>query len=69
MWRSLLLGKLAISIVVSLLVGGFCMWSLQKPEMGRGEFTSWLGVGIFFLVLGVVQLAMVAVMFRKKKFD
>lgn len=69
MWRSLLLGKLAISIVVSLLVGGFCIWSLQKPDMGRAEYSSWLGVGIFFLVLATVQIAMVAMMFRKKKFD
>lgn len=67
MWRSLLLGKLAISIVVSLLIGGFCIWSLQKPDLGRGEYFSWLGVGIFFSILAVAQIAMVAMMFRKKK--
>lgn len=69
MWRSLLLGKLTISIVVSLLVGGFCIWSLQKPELGTAEYSSWLGVGIFFLVLAVAQIVLVVMMFRKKKFD
>jgi len=69
MWRSLLLGKLAISIGVSLLVGGYCMWSLQNPDLGRSEYFSWLGVGVFFLLLAVVQVAMVAIMFRKKKLD
>ena len=69
MWRSLLLGKLAISIAVSLAMGGFCIWSLQKPDLGRSEFSSWLGVGVFFLALGMVQIAMVAMMLRKKKLD
>jgi len=69
MWRSLLLGKLAISICVSLLVGGYCIWSLQQPALARSEYFSWLGVGVFFLALAVVQIAMVAVMFRKKKLD
>jgi len=69
MWRSLLLGKLAISIVVSLLVGGFSFWRLQNPDIPRGEYISWLSVGIFFLVLAVVQIVMIAFMFRKKKFD
>lgn len=69
MWRSLLLGKLAISIAVSLLIGGFCIWSLQKPNLDRSEYSSWLGVGVFFLALAFVQVAMVAMMFRKKKFD
>lgn len=69
MWRSLLLGKIAISIVVSFLIGGYCIWSLQKPDLGRSEFSSWLGVGIFFLLLAGVQIAMVAMMFRKKKLD
>ncbi|QEG24369.1 hypothetical protein [Mariniblastus fucicola] len=69
MWRSLLLGKLAISIAVSLLVGGFCIWSLRKPDLATTEYSSWLGIGIFFLALAAVQVAMVAMMFRKKKFD
>lgn len=69
MWRSLLLGKLAISIAVSLLVGGYSIWILQSSDLTRGEFYSWLSVGIFFLALAVVQLLMIAFLFRKKKFD
>jgi hypothetical protein len=69
MWRSLLLGKLAISIVISLLIGGYAIWSTRQPDLSTSEYSSWMGVGIFFLVLGLVQLAMVPLMFRKKKFD
>jgi heme/copper-type cytochrome/quinol oxidase subunit 2 len=69
MWRSLLLGKLAISIVVSLLIGGYSIWRLQQPDFPSEEYYSWLSVGVFFLVLAAVQLVMIAVMFRKKKFD
>jgi hypothetical protein len=69
MWRSLLLGKLAISIVISLVIGGYSIWSLQKPDFPRDEYYSWLSVGVFFLILAALQLVMVAIMFRKKKFD
>ena len=69
MWRSLLLGKLAISIAVSLLVGGYSIWSLQNRDYSEGEYTSWLSVGVFFLVLATVQIVMIVFMFRKKKFD
>ena len=69
MWRSFLLGKLAISIVVSFLVGGYGIWYTRSAEMEASEYYSWLGLGIFFLLLGAVQLAMALMMFRKKKFD
>ncbi len=69
MWRSLLLGKLAISIAVSLLIGGYSIWNLQTPDLSRSEYYSWLSVGVFFLLLAVMQIVMIAFMFRKKKFD
>ena len=69
MWRSLLLGKLALSIVVSLLVGGYGIWCSRQPDLSSTEYSSWLGVGVFFLLLGVAQIVMVPMMFRKKKFD
>ena len=69
MWRSLLLGKLAISIAVSLLVGGYGIWNLQNSDLSRTEYYSWMGVGVFFFLLAIVQLVMMAMMFRKKKFD
>ncbi len=69
MWRSLLLGKLAISIAISLLVGGYSVWHSQKTaDLSNSEYYSWFGVGVFFLVLAVVQILMIGVMFRKKKF-
>ena len=69
MWRSFLLGKLSISIVVSFLVGGYGIWCAQSPEIAASEFYSWLGLGIFFLLLGAVQLGLALMMFRRKKFD
>lgn len=69
MWRSFLIGKLAISIVVSLLVGGYGVWRTQSPDLSTSEFSSWLGLGVFFLLLGAVQIALAVMMFRKKKFD
>jgi len=69
MWRSLLLGKLAISVVISLLIGGYGIWYAQSQDLPAGEHSSWLGVGIFFLLLGAIQIVMAALMFRRKKFD
>ena len=69
MWRSLLLGKLAISIAVSLLVGGYGLWLIQRPNISSSEYYSWLAVGVFFLVLAVVQVGLGAMLFRKKKFE
>lgn len=69
MWRSLLLGKLAISIGASLLVGGYSFWLLSNPDISSAEYTSWMSVGIFFFLLALAQAVMIVMMFRKKKFD
>lgn len=69
MWRSLLLGKLAISISVSLLIGGYSLYRIQGSDLSSSEFYSWLAVGIFFLVLAFVQIGLGAMLFRKKKFE
>lgn len=69
MFRSLLLGKLAISIAVSLLIGGYGIWQLRQGNFERSEFFSWLGLAVFFLSLAMVQAVMIVFMFRKKKLD
>lgn len=69
MFRSLLLGKLAISISVSLLIGGYGIWQLQQAQIEGSEYFSWLGVAVFFLALAIVQAVMIVFMFRKKKLD
>lgn len=69
MWRSLLLGKLALSVVISLLVGGYGIWAAQTPDLSSSEYSSWIGLGIFFWVLALFQIAMAFLMLRKKKFD
>ena len=72
MWRSLLLGKLAISIVLTLALSGYSFYRVggdSANSMTTSEYASWLGVGCFFLVLGLIQIGMIAVMFRKRRFD
>lgn len=58
-----------MSVVVSLLIGAYGIWHSQSRDLEAGEYASWLGVGVFFLFLGGIQIAMGALMFRKKKFD
>jgi len=72
MWRSILLAKLAISIVLTLGLGGYSLYyatSSSGDAMTTSEYISWLGVAAFFLLLGVIQIGMIAVMFRKRRFD
>ena len=67
MFRSLLLGKLAISVVLSLLMGGYGIYLSRGSDLTTTEYASWLGLGIFFLVLGAAQMVMVFLMLRKRK--
>jgi len=57
MWRAILLGKLAISIVATLVVGGLCASRPWRVEMPILESARWIGIGAFFLLLAVLQVA------------
>jgi hypothetical protein len=70
MWQSILLGKLSVSTIASLVIGCFCVsrpW--YREGMSFNESSSWIGIGVFFLVLALAQVVMVYFMFRKKKFE
>jgi hypothetical protein len=69
MWRTLLLGKLGISILASLLIGGTCLTQPWRGEYTLTQTTQWFGAGIFFGVLGIIQLLVVYLLLRKKRFS
>lgn len=68
MWQSILLGKLSISILASLAVGGYCVsrpW--YRDNLTISESASWIGAGAFLLLFAIAQLVMIYFMFRKKR--
>jgi hypothetical protein len=69
MWRSLLLGKISISVAISSIIGAYGFWQLSTGKIPEEEYSSWLGVACFFSALAAVQLVLVVLMFRKKKLD
>ncbi|MDG1872652.1 MAG: hypothetical protein P8J27_01980 [Mariniblastus sp.] len=65
MWRTILLGKLSLSILASLVVGVACVsqpWRHEYALLGKAQ---WIGVGSFFLVLALVQIGAIFVLFHK----
>ena len=67
MWRTILLGKLSISILASLIVGGVCISQPWRNEFGIAQTSQWIGLGIFFIVLGIAQIAATYFLMKKKK--
>ncbi len=65
MFRNILLGKLGVSILASLAVGGFCVSQPWRQQYTLIESGSWIGVGLFFLVLAVAQVAAVYLMTKR----
>jgi undecaprenyl pyrophosphate phosphatase UppP len=67
MLRSLLLGKLAISIIASFIVGWICITRPSKVELEFAESAQWTGLGIFFMVLGLAQIVVIYFLTKKKR--
>jgi hypothetical protein len=67
MWRTILLGKLSISILASLVVGGVCLTQPWRHEYTIFESSSWIAVGVFFLLLAVAQIAVTYLLTKKPK--
>jgi len=65
MWRTILLGKLSISIFASLAVGGVCVTQPWRHEYTVFESTGWIAVGVFFLLLAVAQIAVTYMLTKK----
>lgn len=67
MWRTILLGKLAVSILASVFVGGYCIQHARTENFDMVESLQWWAIGIFFLLLAVVQVGVVVLLNRKPK--
>lgn len=67
MWRTILLGKMAISILASIAVGVVCIMHSQNAEFTFGQAAKWIGIGTFFCLLAIVQVAVVFLLSRKKQ--
>ena len=65
MFRTILLGKLGVSILASMVVGGFCVTQPWRNEYTMIESGSWIGVGVFFFVLAIAQIAAIYLMTRR----
>ena len=67
MWRTILLGKMSVSILASFVVGGICITQPSRAELGIAASARWTGLGIFFLTLGVAQIAVIYFLMKRKK--
>ncbi|MEL7496102.1 MAG: hypothetical protein AAFN77_00725 [Planctomycetota bacterium] len=67
MWRTLLLGKLAISIIASLVVGYYCFSYGGDGTFTVSESMRWKGIGAFFSLLALAQIGVVFLLNRKQR--
>ena len=67
MWRAILLGKLSISILASLIVGAVCISQPSRDETGVIDTWKWIGLGVFFFLLALGQIASIYFMTKRKK--
>lgn len=67
MWRTILLGKLSISILASFAVGGVCLTQPWRNDYTLIESTRWIGVGVFFILLAIAQIVVTIILTKKKK--
>ena len=67
MWRSIVLGKLVISIVASIVIGVICFGLSRDPGGGMVESGQWLLLSIFFFALAISFAAVIFLLFYRKK--
>jgi hypothetical protein len=68
MFRSIVLGKLIISIVASLIVGGICFNISRGSEKTVAEAGRWMLLSLFFFGLAICLAATIFLLhWRKKK--
>ena len=67
MWRTILLGKLGISIVATFVVGVACASRPWRAELTGVETMQWIGIGAFFILLGLLQIATIYLLMRPSK--
>lgn len=67
MWRSLLLGKLAVSIAASLAASVYCLWLARGANITFTQSAQWAGIGLFFGFVGLLQMTAVFFLSKRKK--
>lgn|GEM_PF-1488143 len=66
MWRTLLTGKLTISILASCFVGYLCLMHPAKHEVEASATARWYALGVFFFVLAIAQVTAVVLISKRK---
>jgi hypothetical protein len=66
MWRTLLTGKLTISILGSCLIGYLCLNHPGKHEITASETARWYALGVFFFVLAVAQVTAIFLLSKRR---
>jgi hypothetical protein len=66
MWRTLLTGKLTISIAASCFIGYLCLTHPAKHEVAASATARWYAMGIFFFVLAVAQITAIVLLTKRK---
>lgn len=67
MWRAILLGKMSVFILASVVVSGICFTHPSRLELTMAQSVRWTGLGIFFLTLGLAQIAVIYFLMKRKK--
>lgn len=65
MWRGILLGKMLISITVSIVVSYVC-FSKGNAAEDWSTALRWHGLGVFFVLLAVAFLASLVLLHRRR---
>lgn len=66
MWRTILLGKMAISIIASIVVGVVCIQRAGKEDFTLTQTTQWMSIGVFFCVLAIAQVGVIYFLQKKR---
>jgi len=67
MWRSIVLGKLIISIAASIIIGFICVHSARQADQTLAGSTQWWLLGFFFFGLAISFSIVIALLFVKKR--
>jgi len=67
MWRTIVLGKLIISIIASIIIGFICIVSARQPDQTIAASTQWWLLGFFFLGLAISFATVMYLLFYRKK--
>ncbi len=67
MWRSIVLGKLIISIIASIIIGSICINASRQADETLASSTQWMLLGLFFFGLAISFSTVIFLLFRKKK--